>query len=285
MFEKIIGNNKVKEFLKSAIETNNVSHSYMFVGKSGIGKKMLAKEYAREIMCLNKEESNSEKCNSCIKFEANSNPDYIEIIPDEKTLKIDKIRKMQEKIAEKPIVSNKKVYIIDEADTMTEESQNCLLKTLEEPPEYAVIILIVSNESKMLPTIISRCVTVKFDILSNEEIKEIYSHLSNEMIELLEGSLENVETIEAKARQYDELTRISDILESGDLVKAFNNCDLLYTEKCDIMNMLEYLNMIFFKKRNIKAIDTIEKTKRKISQNNNYDMCIDYLIMNICREE
>ena len=284
MFEKIIGNNKVKEFLKSAIETNNVSHSYMFVGKSGIGKKMLAKEYAREIMCLNKEESNSEKCNSCIKFEANSNPDYIEIIPDEKTLKIDKIRKMQEKIAEKPIVSNKKVYIIDEADTMTEESQNCLLKTLEEPPEYAVIILIVSNESKMLPTIKSRCVKVKFDILSNEEIKEIYSHLSNEMIELLEGSLENVETIEAKARQYDELTRISDILESGDLVKAFNNCDLLYTEKCDIMNMLEYLNMIFFKKRNIKAIDTIEKTKRKISQNNNYDMCIDYLIMNICKK-
>lgn len=284
MFEKIIGNNKVKEFLKSAIETNNVSHSYMFVGKSGIGKKMLAKEYAREIMCLNKEESNSEKCNSCIKFEANSNPDYIEIIPDEKTLKIDKIRKMQEKIAEKPIVSNKKVYIIDEADTMTEESQNCLLKTLEEPPEYAVIILIVSNESKMLPTIKSRCVTVKFDILSNEEIKEIYSYLSNEMIELLEGSLENVETIEAKARQYDELTRISDILESGDLVKAFNNCDLLYTEKCDIMNMLEYLNMIFFKKRNIKAIDTIEKTKRKISQNNNYDMCIDYLIMNICKK-
>lgn len=285
MFEKIIGNNKVKEFLKSAIETNNVSHSYMFVGKSGIGKKMLAKEYAREIMCLNKEESNSEMCSSCIKFEANSNPDYIEIIPDEKTLKIDKIRKMQEKIAEKPIVSNKKVYIIDEADTMTEESQNCLLKTLEEPPEYAVIILIVSNESKMLPTIKSRCVTVKFDILSNEEIKEIYSHLSNEMIELLEGSLENVETIEAKARQYDELTRISDILESGDLVKAFNNCDLLYTEKCDIMKMLEYLNMIFFKKRNVKAIDTIEKTKRKISQNNNYDMCIDYLIMNICREE
>ncbi len=284
MFKKIVGNNRIKEFLKSAIEANNVSHSYMFVGKSGIGKKLIAREFARNIMCLNHGNciSNDIICSSCIKFDASSNPDYMEIVPDERTLKIDKIRKMQEKIAEKPIVSNKKVYIIDDADTMTEESQNCLLKTLEEPPEYAVIILIVSNENKMLPTIKSRCVSIKFDVLSKLEIQELYPNLSDEMIEILEGTLENIESIEKKSEQYTELKKIADILESGDLVKAFSNCDLLYTEKCDIINMLEYLNMIFLKKQNVKAIDTIEKTKRKISQNNNYDMCIDYLIMNIC---
>ncbi len=284
MFDKIIGNNKIKDFLKLAIETNNISHSYMFVGKSGIGKKMFAKQFAKYIMCLNNEKciNNTDKCSSCIKFEANSNPDFIEIMPSEKTLKIDKIRKMQEKIAEKPILSSKKVYIIDEADTMTEESQNCLLKTLEEPPEYAVIILIVSNESKMLATIKSRCVSVKFDILSNNEIKELYPNLSEEMIQLLEGSLENVDRVEKKLEQYEELKKIADILESGNLVKAFNNSDLLYTEKCDIIGILETLNMIFWERQNIKAIDIVERTKKKISQNNNYDMCIDYLIMNIC---
>ena len=284
MFDKIIGNNKVKEFLKSLVETNNISHSYMFVGKSGIGKKMFAKEFARNIMCQNNGQcvNNIEKCQSCIKFDASSNPDFIELQPDEKTLKIDKIRKMQEKIAEKPIVSKKKVYIIDEADTMTEESQNCLLKTLEEPPEYAIIILIVSNESKMLATIKSRCIDVKFDILSNDEIKSLYPNLSEEMISLLEGSLENIDKIEKKAEQYEELKKIAYILESGNLVKAFNNSDLLYTEKCDIISMLECLNMIFWDRQNIKAIEIIEKTKKKISQSNNYDMCIDYLIMNIC---
>ncbi len=280
MFDKIIGNEKVKDFLKLAINSKNISHSYMFIGKRGVGKKLLAKEFAKVIMC-NKD--GQDNCNSCIKFEANSNPDYTEIEPDEKTLKIDVIRKIQEKITEKPIVSNKKVYIIDEADTMTEESQNCLLKTLEEPPEYAVIILIVSNENKMLPTIKSRCVTVKFDILSNEEIKQINPNLSDKMIELLEGSLENIATIEKKEEQYSELEKIANILESGDLVKAFNNSDLLYTEKCDIMNMLESLNMIFWQRKNINAVEIIEKTKKKISQNNNYDMCIDYLIMNICK--
>lgn len=279
MFDKIVGNEKVKDFLKSAINTKNISHSYMFIGKKGIGKKMMAKEFAKVIMCS---QDGQDNCNSCIKFEANSNPDYTEVEPDEKTLKIDVIRKMQEKITEKPIVSNKKVYIIDEADTMTEESQNCLLKTLEEPPEYAVIILIVSNESKILPTIRSRCITVKFDTLSNEEIKQINPNLSDKMIELLEGSLENIVSIEKKEEQYSELEKIADILENGDLVKAFNNSDLLYNEKCDIMNMLESLNMIFWQRQNINAVEIIEKTKRKISQNNNYDMCIDYLIMNIC---
>jgi len=102
------------------------------------------------------------------------------------------------------------------------------------------------------------------------------------MIQLLEGSLENIDRVEKKLEQYEELKKIADILESGNLVKAFNNSDLLYTEKCDIIGILETLNMIFWERQNIKAVEIVEQTKKKISQNNNYDMCIDYLIMNIC---
>ena len=133
MFNKIVGNDKIKEYLKLSIKNENIPHSYMFIGKSGIGKKLFAREYAKQIMCLNKcYEHEEDKCESCLKFDTNSNPDYMEIYPDGKTLKIDQIRKMQEKIAEKPIISNKKVYVIDDSDLMNEESQNCLLKTLED---------------------------------------------------------------------------------------------------------------------------------------------------------
>ena len=305
MFNNIVGNEKVKEYLKSAIETKNISHSYMFIGKPSIGKKLFAREFAKKIMCLNLEnslesskecnyepsvkiETNSNKecdCESCIKFEANSNPDYIEIAPDGKTLKIDQIRKMQEKIAEKPIISNRKVYVINDADLMNEESQNCLLKTLEEPPEYADIILIVSNESKILSTIKSRCILVKFNTLSNEEIKKIMPNLSEEFVKILDGSLENSENIEEKQNQYQQLKEIVNLLgQKCKLVELFNKSELLYTNKDDIMNMLEYLNIIFFEKKWISLVEIVEKTKQKIISNNNYDMCIDYLLMHVWEE-
>lgn len=254
----------------------------------GIGKKEFAREYAKALLCLNEgkclNNNEASQCDSCIKFTLGSNPDYTEIKPDGKVIKIEQIRKMQEKISEKPIISDKKIYIIDDADLMTEESQNCLLKTLEEPPEYAVIILIVSNESKILATNKSRCVILKFDKLTNEEIKSLHPNLSEELIELLEGSLEKIEGLEEKQETYKELNKIVDTLEKGSLVEVFNASDLLYTKKDDIINMLEYLNLICFKRRLINAIEIIEKTKIKIVQNNNYDMCIDYLLMHIWEE-
>ena len=277
MFEKIIGNNKVKEYLNLSIQSQNIPHSYMFVGKAGISKKLFAREYAKRIMCINP----NEECESCIKFETNSNPDYLEIIPEGKTLKIEQIRKMQERIAEKPIVSNKKVYIIDDADLMSEESQNCLLKTLEEPPEYAVIILIVANESKILATIKSRCVIVKFDKLTNSEIKSIEPNLTDEFIESLEGSLEHLEKADERQEQFKQLKNIVNTVQNGTLVELFNKSNLLYDTKDDIISMLEYLNLLFFEKRWTKCVEIVENTKRKILANNNYDMCIDYLLMHI----
>ena len=287
MFKNIVGNQKVKEYLKTSIETRNISHSYMFVGKSGIGKKLFAKEFAKKIMCLNFEKIDEEdcKCESCVKFETNSNPDYIEIFPDGKTLKIDQIRKMQEKIAEKPIISNRKVYVIDDADLMNEESQNCLLKTLEEPPEYAVIILVVSNESKILSTIKSRCILVKFNPLSSDEIKTIVPNLSDDFVKILEGSLENSENIEEKQSQYMQINEIADLIgKKCSLAELFNKSELLYSNKDDIISILEYLNVIFFEKKWISLVEIVEKTKQKIISNNNYDMCIDYLLMHIWEE-
>ena len=286
MFENLVGNKKVKEYLNSTIENKNISHSFIFVGKPGIGKKQFAHQYAEMIMCLQdgKCDGNSVKCDSCIKFEGNANPDYAEITPDGKTLKIEQIRNLQARIVEKPITSRRKVYVIDDADLMSEESQNCLLKTLEEPPEYAVIILIVSNESRILPTIKSRCVIIKFQPLTSKEIKQVKPELSDDLIQLLEGSLLNAENIEQKKEQYAQLSNLVNVLENKQLVEVFNSADLLYKGKDDIITLLEYLNLIFFSRNEINAIPIIEKTKKKILANNNYDMTIDYCLMNIWDE-
>ena len=280
MFENIIGNDNVKESLIKAVNSNTVSHSYLFTGKSGIGKKIFAKELAKKVMCLGKD-----NCESCIKFNANSNPDFQIIIPDGKAIKIDQIRNLQSKIVEKPIISNKKVYIIDNADTMTEESQNCLLKTLEEPPEYAMIILIASNENRILQTIKSRCIIIKFEDLTDRQISN-FLHLDNkELVKLCGGSLENAAKIEENKDIYIRLKQMTDDLQKGSLIDALSN-NILYSLKDNILEMLDYLNVIFFEKskENIKAskaISIIEKTKEKLIANNNFDMSIDYMIIQI----
>lgn len=292
MFEKIIGNQEIKIYLENTIKNKKIANSYMFIGNAGIGKKLIAREYAKNIMCLKNAECNNQ-CDSCIKFDANSNPDYYELIPENKKIKIDNIRQMQEGIIEKPIISNKKMYIIDDADLMTEESQNCLLKTLEEPPEYSVIILIVSNESKILPTIKSRCIKINFNILTQNELKQYlkvenklnqYSESElNNLIELLDGSLEKIDTIEERKKNYEELLRIAGNLKKGNKLELFNNSDTLYNQKDNILEILNYLNIILLKNQMLDAIEVVEKTKQKILANNNYEMCIDYLIMNITK--
>lgn len=322
LFENIVGNDKIKESLQNAVKSNNVSHSYLFVGKAGVGKKLFAKDLAKKVMCLgsnnlvqdngtqnngthdNVAQGNSiannsvknekaslefDNCDSCIKFDANSNPDFSIIMPDGKSIKIEQIRNLQARIVEKPISSSKKVYIIDDADTMTEESQNCLLKTLEEPPEYAMIILIASNENRMLQTIKSRCVIIRFEDLTDEEISQILHTNDQDIIRLCEGSVAKADAISEKKETFAGLKIIADYLCKNSLIDVLNNSDLLYSSKDDIMTLLDFLNIIFFEKakENIKyskAIDIIEKTKKKIMANNNYDMCIDYMLMHIWEE-
>ena len=156
MFENIFGNNSIKNILKQSIDSNKVSHSYLMIGVSGIGKKMIATEFAKGILCLSEDKA-CNHCKSCIEFNSNNNPDFFCIEPEGNSIKIEQIRELQKKIQEKPIISEKKVYIIDQADLMTKEAQNCLLKTLEEPPEFVTIILVGTNENAFLTTIKSRC--------------------------------------------------------------------------------------------------------------------------------
>ena len=173
-FNELIGNEKIKQNLIKVLNNKHIAHSYMFIGTKGIGKKEFAKEFAKGILCTNQEEKLCNNCKSCIEFINNNNPDYygITLEKEESSIKIEAIRQMQKKIQELPIVSERKVYIIDDAEYLTKDAQNCLLKTLEEPPEFVTIILIVSNENKILNTIKSRCLKLYFNNLSKTELNQ-----------------------------------------------------------------------------------------------------------------
>ncbi len=137
---------------------------------------MIANELAKMLLCLN-DTKYCNNCKSCLEFDNNNQPDFLQISPDGNSIKIEQIRELQKRIQEKPIISSRKVYIIDDADLMTQESQNCLLKTLEEPPAFSTIILIGSNENAFLPTIKSRCMILHFQKIEDEEMR---AYLANQ---------------------------------------------------------------------------------------------------------
>lgn len=291
MFESILGNDSIKTMLKQAINHNKVSHSYLMIGISGIGKKMLATEFAKAILCTQQGEI-CNHCKSCIEFDSNNNPDFLCIEPDGNSIKIEQIRELQKKIQEKPIISNRKVYIIDDADFMTKEAQNCLLKTLEEPPEFAIIILIGSNENAFLTTIKSRCMIVHFnpidDTYIKKYLKEQYQidNISQNMLDVFQGSIGKAITLKDKQEQYLQLESIVNNLKQKDLIDILQGAEVLYKSKDEIYEILDYINILLLKKAKVNyeyttCIKYVENTKKRLQKNANYDMCIDDMLFNM----
>ena len=296
-FNNIIGNNNVKNILIKSINNETVLHSYMFIGEQGIGKKLIAEQFAKMILCEAYEGKECDKCKSCVEFNSGNNPDFKMIEPDGKTIKIEQIREMQTKVAEKPVNSGKKIYIIDDADLMTKEAQNCLLKTLEEPPEYIVIILIVSNENRVLTTIKSRCMKMHFEKISDEEIKKYLNEIcgiqdfNNNILKMCDGSIGKCLDVKDRLNEYKEIENVFSNLNTS-ITKFVNSAEILYKNKEYINDYLEYINVILYsyakkdvnKVKYINSIRIVEKTKQRLLSNGNYDMCIDYLLFNIWEE-
>ena len=294
-FDNILGNDNIKELLNNSIKSNNILHSYMFIGTDGIGKSLFAKEFSKMILCLydNKPCNN---CSSCIKFNSDNHPDFMIIdSEDNKNIKIGQIRFLQEQIAEKPIVSSRKVYIINNSDLMTVEAQNCLLKTLEEPPEYATIILILSNENKLLNTIKSRCTKIVFQNISNGELTEFANKnnisITNTILNICNGSINKLISLKDDSETYSALDNILNNFSKKNIADIWNDSEIMYKSKDNIVNILDYFNIYFFSKlktnndiKYIKSIKIVEDTKKRLSSNANYDMCIDNLLLKIWEE-
>ncbi len=173
-FKEIIGQTQIKEHFLTAIETKRISHAYILHGEAGSGKKMLADAFSKALLC---EDSSSPYacgiCKSCIQAESGNHPDIRHVTHEKLSILVDDIRdQVNNDIGIKPYSSTHKVYIIPEAHKMTEQAQNALLKTIEEPPSYAVILLITDNISGLLPTIQSRCVILNTKPVNKEQIAD-----------------------------------------------------------------------------------------------------------------
>lgn len=173
-FQDILGQEGIKEHLRNAIDTKKVSHAYIMTGEEGMGRKSLAHAFALTLLC---EKGGSEpcmRCHACKQVLSDSHPDLIHVTHEKPgSIGVDDIREqIQDTILVRPYSSYYKIYIVDEAEKMTVQAQNALLKTIEEPPSYAVIILLTTNQDIFLPTILSRCVQLNLKPLRDSVVKE-----------------------------------------------------------------------------------------------------------------
>ncbi len=172
-FKDIIGHKDVVSYIEHATEMGNVSHAYIISGEKGAGKKMLADLFARKLLCDSEGSDPCNQCKSCIQAEGHNNPDIIHVIHEKpSSIGVEDVRSQVNKdVYIKPYAGKYKVYIIPEAEKLTEQAQNAILKTIEEPPEYVIILLLTENVGALLPTIQSRCIMLKLRNIKDELVK------------------------------------------------------------------------------------------------------------------
>lgn len=163
MYGYEIFHNSIMEKLISSVRTGTHGHAYIFAGEKGIGKLEAARLFANALVCQNDAAVPCTGCSACIQAKAKTNPDikYIDT-GDKKSIGVETIREINDDVCIKPFGTKSKVYIFTDGSLMTEAAQNAFLKTLEEPPLYAVFIILCDDLTPMLQTIISRCSVVQF---------------------------------------------------------------------------------------------------------------------------
>ncbi|PNV60353.1 DNA polymerase III subunit delta' [Clostridium sp. chh4-2] len=173
-FSDILGHDMIKEHFKKAIEAHKVSHAYILTGESGMGRKSLAKAFAMTLLCEKGKSEPCMECHACKQVMTGNHPDLVFVTHEKpNSIGVDDIREqINDTIMIRPYSSYYKIYIVDDAEKMTVQAQNALLKTMEEPPAYAVILLLTTNQEAFLPTILSRCVQLKLKPLQDHVVKQ-----------------------------------------------------------------------------------------------------------------
>jgi DNA polymerase III delta' subunit len=172
-FQNILGNSRVKTILSKSLQRNRVPHSLLFIGPDGVGKKEMALVVAKALNCLQKTENSCEECTSCVAINKKNFPDVMEVSPQKDVIKIEQMRLLKSTTYLKPMVGKKRVFIISDAEKMSEEASNSLLKILEEPPSFSHIFLLTDNPYLILPTIKSRCQVLSFAPVFKEDIEKV----------------------------------------------------------------------------------------------------------------
>jgi len=323
MFDNILEQEIPKSTLTHFILSQKLPHSYLFYGTEGIGKFLTAKSFAKILNCENKDDQQKgrDNCLSCKKIEANNNPDVFIIEPKGQSIKIENIRELIRKLNLKSFESTNKIVIINNAEKMTTESANTLLKTLEEPPDNTYIILITPQIEIILPTIRSRCIKIPFQPLSLKTVQNILEKQGVETEQayslalISEGSLKNAQELLDK-ENYDKLKETLDTiltLISERIIKIPKLLELtqFFSHKTEKEKLIfeKILNILYLfwrdallkgseissipsfvptkfrialsEKGILKIVDLLESANSELKYNVNPALMIEYLVLGI----
>ena len=246
-FSEIVGHEQIKEHMQAAIRDKKPFHAYLFQGEEGVGKEALARTFAAGLQCQSESaDKPCKECVSCRQMESGNQPDVIWVTREKASLGVDEIREQLCNTMDiKPFSSPYKIYLVPEAEKMTEAAQNALLKTIEEPPEYGIVILMTSNISALLPTIQSRCLTMEFRPLSTAVVEsyvkehcQVPDYQARASAAFAQGNL-------GKAMRY---TKSEDFIERKDHIISL----LRHVEQMDLSEMLAVIKDLGTRKDEVR---------------------------------
>ena len=254
-FNDILGHEQIKEHFRNAVQTGKVSHAYILSGEAGMGRKSLANAFALSLLCEKGMEEPCMQCHACKQVLSGNHPDLIYVTHEKPaSIGVDDIREqINDTIQVRPYSSYYKIYIVDEAEKMTQQAQNALLKTIEEPPSYAVILLLTTNQDAFLPTILSRCVQLKLKPLRDEVVREylvqslgieesqaeIYAAFARGNL----GKAIHLAESEEFRVMYDALILMLKHLKDADISELLEYIRKLKEENLDIRGCLDFMQM------------------------------------------
>ncbi len=320
MVLKMLGHRKILASLQETIKKDNVGHAYIFEGPDGVGRRETALSFAAMLMC-EREHLACGECKSCQLFSEGSNPDFQEIYSAEKSISVDDIRNVLKGLVIRPLYSKYKIIIINDADSMTVQAQNALLKSLEEPPSYVVFILTVQSGAAVTPTVRSRCQRVLFNRLVKEEIMAVLEERHGRrkpewdfIVSYSDGvigtALELVESPEYLELRDEVLHTVNRLIKEkdGDVFKIYE----LFEKNNDKIDFILRIMLLFFRdiiiynqtanynilinsdKKDmiidnaglkltglLKCINAVWSAKRGLEYNANFQLAIEVMLMKI----
>ena len=271
-FKDVVGHKDILKYISSAVENNRVSHAYILNGERGSGKKMLANLFAMTLLCETGDNEPCGKCHSCKQAESGNHPDIIRVTHEKpNSISVDDIRtQVNNTVDIKPYQGPYKVYSIPQADMMTPQAQNAILKTIEEPPSYAVFLLLTENAETLLPTINSRCVMLKLRNIKDTLIKkylmenlEIPDYKADMCTAFAQGNmgraimLANSDHFNEIREEAVQLLKHINEMELNEIVAAVKNISVYKLEITDYLDiiMIWYRDVLLYKAT--KEIDKV----------------------------
>ncbi len=251
----IMGQEKAIKVLQNHLEAKRVYHTYLFYGPAGVGKTTTGRAFARALLCLEKGADACGKCNSCRKFTGSNHPDYSELVPQDDVLGIDMMREMRRSMVYRPYEGRYRIILIQQIEKLTEQAANSILKSLEEPPRYMVIILIANGRESLLPTILSRALSLAFEPLpkkiigqklqamgADDDKVDIISSLAGGSIALAQNLLSDDDLLQKRSKLLEHLAK----LERDSFLAVYEFVGLILEDWADYYDLLFYILHLWY---------------------------------------